>query len=98
MINQDDVQHVAVLAKLHFTPAEFERFSIVFQNIVEYVEQLSEVDTEGVKPTYHGNDLLNIYREDVVIDSHHQAALLANAPESQDGFIKVPAMIESEEA
>lgn len=98
MISQEDVQHVAVLAKLHFTPEEFELFSGHFQNIVEYVEQLSEVDTEGVTPTYHGNDMINVFREDVVIDSHHQAALLANAPKSHNGYIQVPAIMESEEA
>ena len=97
-ITRLDVEHVAKLAKLQFNSEEFDEFSKDFQDIVNMVETLSEVDTSNVKPTHHGNDIVNAFRQDVAIDSHHQAALLANAPSSQDGFIQVPVIIESEEA
>lgn len=97
-ITRLDVEHVAKLAKLHFNTEEFDDFSKDFQDIVSMVETLSEVDTSNVAPTYHGNQIVNAFREDVAIDSHHQAALLANAPSSEDGYIQVPVIIESEEA
>lgn len=97
-ITRLDVEHVAKLAKLEFSTEEFDAFSKDFQDIVGMVETLSEVDTTNVEPTYHGNGIINAFREDVAIDSHHQEALLANAPSAEDGYIQVPVIIESEEA
>ena len=97
-ITRLDVEHVAKLAKLHFNTDEFDAFTKDFQDIVSMVNILGEVDTTNVLPTYHGNDIVNAFREDVAIDSHHQASLLANAPSSEYVYIQVPVIIESEEA
>lgn len=94
MITRDDVKHVAQLAKLSFNETDLESFTQDIQSIVELVEHLEEVDTEGIEPTYHGNELKNVYREDVAVKNSDYQLLLANAPTAQDGFIQVPVIIE----
>lgn len=97
MLTSANVQHVAKLANLELDEAEMEKFTPEIQRIVEMVEHLQEVDTDGVKPTFHGNDLKNIYREDVAVKSENLEAILANAPSAQDGYIQVPVIIEEGE-
>ncbi|MCW6652329.1 Asp-tRNA(Asn)/Glu-tRNA(Gln) amidotransferase subunit GatC [Aerococcaceae bacterium NML191292] len=98
MITRDDIQHVAKLAKLQFKDETLDAFTAEFNSIIELVEHLEEVDTTGVEPTYHGNQLLNVFREDVAQPGVERELLLANAKTTKDGFIQVPAIIESEEA
>ncbi|WP_124058542.1 Asp-tRNA(Asn)/Glu-tRNA(Gln) amidotransferase subunit GatC [Vaginisenegalia massiliensis] len=98
MINQNDIKHVAKLAKLQFQDSELEKFTSEFNQIISLVEHLTEVDTQGIEPTYHGNDLMNVYRQDQAQLTADRQAMLANAQTMQDGFIKVPAILESEEA
>ncbi|MBS4460957.1 MULTISPECIES: Asp-tRNA(Asn)/Glu-tRNA(Gln) amidotransferase subunit GatC [unclassified Facklamia] len=98
MTERDEILRVANLAKLTFDEANLDAFASEFGSIIELVEHLQEVDTTGVEPTYHGNDLINIFREDKVIRGTQREDFLANAKTTQDGFIKVPAIIESEEA
>lgn len=97
MLTKDQVQHVAKLAKLRFTDDELNKFTEEFGRIIEMVEQLEEVDTEGVKPTYHGNELFNVMREDIAKEHHKAQEFLRNAPESEGSYIKVPAILESGE-
>lgn len=97
MLSKDQVQHVAKLAKLRFTDEELIDFTGEFGRIIDMVEQLQEVDTEGVKPTYHGNDLFNVMREDKAVKRNKTKELLSNAPTAEGGYIKVPAILESGE-
>ena len=97
MLSKDQVQHVAKLAKLSFTDEELGKFTDEFSRIIEMVEQLQEIDTEGVKPTYHGNQLNNVLREDNAILRNKTKELLNNAPLAEGGYIKVPAILESGE-
>lgn len=98
MTEREEIIRVANLSKLAFDDASLDTFAKEFNSIVEFVEHLEEVDTTGVKPTYHGNDLINMFREDEVIRGTEREAFLKNTKTSQDGFVKVPAIIESEEA
>lgn len=98
MTERDEIIRVANLAKLAFDDVNLDAFAAEFGSIIELVEHLQEVDTTGVEPTYHGNQLINVFREDEVIRGTHRDAFLANAKTVQDGFVKVPAIIESEEA
>lgn len=98
MITRDNVKHVAKLAKLEFAEAELDRFTDEFNKIIGLFEHLEEVDTTGVKPTYHGNDLINVYREDIPTQGVNRDALLANTKTSKDGFIQVPAIMDGGEA
>lgn len=96
IFNKEEVARVASLAKLRFTDTEIDAFADGFNDIIEFVEHLQEVDTEDVKPTYHGNDLFNVFREDVAVRDNKMHAYLANAPTVHETFIQVPAIIESE--
>lgn len=98
-IDAEQVQHVAGLAKLEFTPTELETFTGQLEKIIGMFEELSTVDTTDVPATMRLSDETlreaNL-REDVAVKSDEQlrAALLANAPETANGLIKVPAIID----
>lgn len=98
MTQRDEIIRVANLSKLSFEEDRLDSFAEEFSSIIELVEHLQEVDTTGVEPTYHGNDLINVFREDKVVRGTEREAFLSNAKTTQDGFVKVPAIIESEEA
>ncbi|MBV7390346.1 MULTISPECIES: Asp-tRNA(Asn)/Glu-tRNA(Gln) amidotransferase subunit GatC [Enterococcus] len=93
-INEEQVQHVAKLAKLSFSADELTGFTDQLGKIIDMVEQLSEVDTEGVEITSNVVETVNVMREDVAHDGWSRKELMKNVPESEDGFIKVPAIID----
>ena len=97
MVQPADIKHVAKLAKLSFDDSKIDAFTEEFNAIIDFVEQLEQGDTQGVAPTYHGN-LINGFREDKAQAGVERELLLANVKTSKDGFIQVPAIMESEEA
>lgn len=93
-LTRDDVLKLARLARLELSDQEVELFRTQLSDILQYVEQLKKVDTEGLGPTAQVSGLKNVMREDEVVDygvSHEE--LLRLAPKSQDGHIKVNRMI-----
>ena len=92
-ITPAEVEHVASLAKLALTEQEKIIFTNQLDKIFEVVDTLAEVDTEGVEPTYSMTDGENELREDEAVDAKQRAALLKNAPETQETLIKVPAIL-----
>jgi len=88
-----DVEHVAKLARLHFTPAEMEKFTHDLNEILQYVDKLNELDTENVEPLSHVIELANVFRQDVVQPSLPRGEALANAPAHDEEFFKVPKVI-----
>lgn len=98
MITREELLHVASLAKIEISEADIQKFSEEINKTAEMAEELHEVDTEGVQPTFHGNHLMDVYREDEAKPKGNTEELLKNAPETEGNFIKVPEMIESEEA
>lgn len=89
-ISLDDVKKLAALSALSMTDEEALRLQAELQNILGFVEQLNQVDTKGVSPTYQVTGLENVWRDDEIIDYKlDRDALLKNAPASQDGQIKV---------
>ena len=93
-ISRDDVQRLAQLSSLQLKDAEAEALTVDLQNILGYVEQLSELDTEGVEPTYQVTDLQNVWRADEVDDyGISREALLDLAPEVTQNQIKVPKVL-----
>jgi len=96
-ISRDEVIKIAELARLHFSEAELEAFTVQFQSILDYVEQLEEVDVAGIEPTSHvslGEGFEEcLFREDEVMPSLSVEDSLANAPESGQGQFKVPKVI-----
>lgn len=89
-ISLNDVKKLATLSALSLSDEEAIRLQGELQNILKFVEQLDAVDTTGVEPTYQVTGLQNIWRDDELIDyGLDRAALLKNAPDTQDGHVKV---------
>jgi len=99
VISKDQVAHVASLARLSFNDAELNQFTDQLDQIIEMEDELSQVDTTGVKPTTQITDEINVFREDVPVDDGiSRDDLLKNVPETKDGLIKVPSIIDKGEA
>ncbi len=93
-ISRDDVIHLAQLSNLQLDDDEVQSLQIDLVNILGYVEQLSELDTTGVEPTYQVTDRENVFREDVVLQQEvRRDTLLALAPDQKDNQIKVPKVL-----
>ena len=90
MITIKDVEHVAKLARLALTEEEKEKFSKQLGSILEYVNELNEVNTDNVEPMAHAFPISNVMREDIVVQEFTREEMLKNAPEEEDGFFKVP--------
>jgi aspartyl-tRNA(Asn)/glutamyl-tRNA(Gln) amidotransferase subunit C len=93
-ITKEEVEHVALLARLKFSEKEKERFVIQLNNILAYMDQLGELDTSSVDPTFHAVSQKNVYREDAVLPSPNREHTLANGPDTDRGFFRVPKIIE----
>jgi aspartyl-tRNA(Asn)/glutamyl-tRNA(Gln) amidotransferase subunit C len=89
-ITRDEVLHVARLARLELSDDEVERFTEQLSAILEAVAKVSELDLSEVEPTAHPLDLVNIWAEDVARPCLPREEALANAPEREAGFFKVP--------
>lgn len=92
MIQRETVQHVAKLARLELNEEEQVRFTDQLGHILEYVEQLREVDTEGVG--IHAPALTNVLRRDESRPSLPREELLRNAPSVENGMFKVPRILD----
>lgn len=90
MITIKDVEHVAKLARLELTDAEKELYTRQLGDVLKYVEQMNEVDTSNVKPMAQVIDFVNVMREDKVVYEQTKEELMANAPEEENGYFKVP--------
>jgi aspartyl-tRNA(Asn)/glutamyl-tRNA(Gln) amidotransferase subunit C len=93
-VDTQQVRHIAKLARIAMSDAEVEAMVPELNNILGWVEQLGEVDTEGVEPLTAVIDQKLRLRDDVVTDGDRRDAVLANAPEGQHGFFAVPKVIE----
>lgn len=93
-ISKDDVQYLAQLSNLQLDATEVTDLQLGLERILGYIDQLSELDTDGVEPTYQVTDLESVFREDVV-DNYgiDKQALLALAPERVGDQIKVPKVL-----
>lgn len=96
MIDREQVQKVAHLARLNLTAQEEEQFTGQLNSILDYFEQLSELDTENVPPTTRAIDVSNITRADQLEPFSDRTALLDSAPEREDTFFKVPKILGDE--
>jgi aspartyl-tRNA(Asn)/glutamyl-tRNA(Gln) amidotransferase subunit C len=94
-ISRDDVQHLAQLSSLQLSDEELDGLQADLSGILQYVEQLGELDTAGVEPTYQVTDLENIWRDDQVVeDGVGREQLLALAPEAANNQVKVPKVLQ----
>ncbi|WP_010529622.1 Asp-tRNA(Asn)/Glu-tRNA(Gln) amidotransferase subunit GatC [Lentibacillus jeotgali] len=93
-ISKDEVKHVANLARLAITEEEADMFTDQLSSIIEYAEQLNELDTEHIEPTTHVLDLKNVMRKDEPKEWISRDEALKNAPDKQDGYFRVPSILE----
>ena len=93
-VSPEQVRHIAKLARIAMSDEELDRLVPELNNILGWVEQLSEVDTDGVEPMTAVIDQKLRLRDDVVTDGNIRDQVLANAPEAQHGFFAVPKVIE----
>ena len=93
-VNADQVRHVARLARLALSDDEIDHMVPELNNILGWVEQLGEVDTDGVEPLTAVIDNQLRLRDDIVNDGNCRDDVLKNAPEAQHGFFAVPKVIE----
>lgn len=96
MIDREQVRKVAHLARLAVTPEEEEKFTTELGSILEYFEQLKELDTENVPPTTRAIDVSNISRPDELNPYENRDVLLGSAPESDGDYFKVPKILKEE--
>jgi aspartyl-tRNA(Asn)/glutamyl-tRNA(Gln) amidotransferase subunit C len=93
MLTRADVEKVALLARLRLSEPELETMTGQLAQIVGYVDQLAEVNTEGVEPMAHAVEVTNVFAEDIVQPSLPREAALANAPRHNNRGYLVPAVL-----
>ena len=93
-IARQEVEHVAVLARLALNESELDQVTDQMNQILGYVDKLNELDTDGIIPTAHAVPVENAFREDVVRPSIGHDKALKNAPESANNCFRVPKIIE----
>ncbi len=97
-IDEATVRHIAHLARLELTDAEVAQFSTDLGDILAHVETLNAVDTDGVEATAHALPLANVFRADEPRPSLDHADALRNAPDQEDGYFKVPKVLDQGQA
>ena len=93
-IDKATVTKIANLARLRVDDADKDRYAAKIDGIMKWIEQLGEVNTDGVAPLASVTDITLPLREDKVTDGNIQDQILANAPESTSGFFAVPKIVE----
>ena len=90
IISDDTIEYVGILAKLELSPEEKEQAKKDMGSMLDYIDKLGELDTEGVEPMSHVFPVNNVFREDVVTNGDMREEILKNAPEEKDGMFVVP--------
>ncbi|MGC9467451.1 MAG: Asp-tRNA(Asn)/Glu-tRNA(Gln) amidotransferase subunit GatC [Anaerolineae bacterium] len=94
LMDQEQVRHIAFLIRLGLSEEEVEKFSDQLSTIVDYFNRLAEVDVDDVPPYRHRPITRDELREDVAQPTMEREDLLANAPQHQDGYIRVPVVLD----
>ena len=94
MISNETIEYVVILAKLELSDEEKEEAKRDMGRMLDCIDKLNELDTEGVEPMSHVFSMNNVFREDAVVNGDDRENILANAPEQKDGAFKVPRTVE----
>lgn len=94
-LDLETVERIAALARVGLSEEEMERMRDQLSAVLDHIEMLQEVDTDDIPPTAQVIELQNIMRDDVVEPSLTQEQVLLNAPRTEDGFIKVKAVLDA---
>lgn len=93
-LTREEVEHVALLARLELTAEEKEQQTEHLNQILAAFEELQRLNTEGVEPTSHAIPMGNVFRPDEPRPPLRREEALANAPEEEDGFFRVPRIVD----
>ena len=94
VISDETIEYVGILAKLELSEEEKEQAKKDMGRMLDYIDKLGELNTEGVEPMSHVFPIQNIFREDIVTNIDIRDELLSNAPEQKDGMFMVPRTFE----
>ncbi|NIL95637.1 MAG: Asp-tRNA(Asn)/Glu-tRNA(Gln) amidotransferase subunit GatC [Planctomycetales bacterium] len=92
-LSQEIVEKVSLLARLRLSADELNKMTAQLSQIVQYIEQLAELDTDDVQPMAHAVDLENVFAEDTVRASLDRERIMGNAPHRDDECYRVPAVL-----
>lgn len=92
-VNKNQVEQIAKLARLKFDENEIENLTKDMNKILDYMDQLNELDTDNIEPLSHPLDLSNVMREDKLKESISRDDVFKNAPSHNEEFFKVPKVI-----
>lgn len=92
-ISDETIEYVGILAKLELSEEEKEAAKADMEKMLDYIDTLNELDTEGVEPMSHVFQVNNVFREDVVTNGDGREATLANAPQRKEDSFEVPRTI-----
>jgi aspartyl-tRNA(Asn)/glutamyl-tRNA(Gln) amidotransferase subunit C len=95
-LSQETVQYVADLSRIELKPQELEKLARQLQAILDFIDQLKELDISGIAPTSHILPVNNVFREDTPSPCLPVNKTLANAPKKENNFFVVPKVIEQE--
>ena len=90
IISDETIEYVGILAKLELSDEEKEQAKKDMGRMLDYIDKLNELDTEGIEPISHVFPVDNVFREDVVTNGDDREQMLANAPQKKDGTYMVP--------
>lgn len=90
IISDETIEYVGILAKLELSDDEKEQAKKDMGRMLDYIDKLNELDTEGIDPMSHVFPVDNVFREDVVTNGDDRDQMLANAPQKKDGTYMVP--------
>lgn len=93
-IDKKQVEHIAKLAKLRISDEDAVRLTKEMDKMINFADQLAELDTEGIEPTMHAIFVSNVFREDKIEPSFTRKQVLSCAPEKDEQFIIVPNIID----
>ncbi|MFQ6048011.1 MAG: Asp-tRNA(Asn)/Glu-tRNA(Gln) amidotransferase subunit GatC [Phycisphaerae bacterium] len=97
-IDEQQVRHIAMLSRLKLSDQELSLFTRQLSAILDYVQKLNELDTRQVEPTAHAVPIHNVFRDDEPDEPLGVDVALANAPQREGSFYKVPKVLEQESA
>ncbi|UMZ74532.1 Asp-tRNA(Asn)/Glu-tRNA(Gln) amidotransferase subunit GatC [Natranaerofaba carboxydovora] len=93
-VDKDIVRHVADLGRLYVKDEDVDAFAEQLGEVLKWADKLQELDLDGVEPTAHALDMKNVFRNDERRESLSTEKALENAPDKEDGYFKVPRIIE----
>lgn len=93
MLTTEEVKKLAQLARIQLTDAEVEKFRKELSTVLDYVDELKQVNVDGLEEVSQVTGLVNIQREDVAVEADNHDAIFSEVPEMKDGYFKVKAIL-----